>query len=92
MERTTHKELFGIVKRSRDRGSDGSQRDSRGQARDGRHGEDEADRGFWTRIGTAFENRDGSFNLCFDYCPTDAQTTIQMRDPRPLDSEQGDRR
>ena len=40
---------------------------------------------FWTRIGTAFENRDGSWNLLFDYFPTDSNVTIQMREPRPPD-------
>jgi hypothetical protein len=35
---------------------------------------------FWTRIGTAFENRDGSFNLRFDYFPTNPATTVQLRD------------
>mgnify|MGYP003407016171 CR=1 FL=1 len=43
-------------------------------------GEGEAKRSFWTRIGTAFECRDGSYNLCFDYLPTDPHTTIQLRD------------
>jgi hypothetical protein len=33
-----------------------------------------------TTIGVAFENDDGSFNLRFDYLPTDmATTTIQIR-------------
>lgn len=35
---------------------------------------------FWTRIGVAFENRDGSWNLRFDYFPTDPKTTVQLRD------------
>lgn len=35
---------------------------------------------FWTRIGVAFENRDGSWNLRFDYFPTNAGTTVQLRD------------
>jgi hypothetical protein len=35
---------------------------------------------WWTKIGVAFENRDGSFNLRFDYVPTDRETTIQLRD------------
>lgn len=35
---------------------------------------------YWNRIGAAFENRDGSWNLRFDYLPTGAsETTIQMR-------------
>ncbi len=35
---------------------------------------------YWTRIGVAYENKDGSFNLRFDYLPTDPLTTIQLRD------------
>ena len=38
---------------------------------------------FRTRIGTAFENKDGSWNLLFDYLPTSAETGIQLRSPRP---------
>ena len=47
------------------------------------------DRSYWTRIGVAFENpRDrGSWNLLFDYIPTNGGTTIQLRDPRPSDAE-----
>jgi len=37
-------------------------------------------RSCWTRIGTAFENCDGSLSLCFDFQPTDQTTTIQLRD------------
>lgn len=44
-------------------------------------GEGEAKKSYWTRIGVAFENRDGSFNLRFDYFPAHlANTTIQLRD------------
>jgi hypothetical protein len=41
-------------------------------------------RSYWTRIGTAFLNRDGcSFTLRFSYFPADlANTTIQLREPR----------
>ena len=40
-------------------------------------------KGYWTRIGTAFKNRDGSLNLRFDYLPTDlGATTIQVRERR----------
>jgi hypothetical protein len=36
---------------------------------------------FWTKIGVAFENKDGSSNLVFDLFPTSlATTTIQIRD------------
>jgi len=41
----------------------------------------------WTRIGTAFQNRDGSWNLRFNFLPTDPRTTIQMRDPKPEAAE-----
>jgi len=44
-------------------------------------GEGEAKKTFWTRIGVAFENRDGSWNLLFDFIPARvAETTIQLRD------------
>lgn len=44
------------------------------------------EKGFWTRIGTAFENQDGSWNLRFDYMPTDRSATIQMRPVRSVDN------
>ena len=48
------------------------------------------DRNYWTRIGVAFENqRDGSWNLLFDYVPVSGTTTIQLRDPRPAPAEDG---
>jgi hypothetical protein len=43
---------------------------------------DGMEKGFWTRVGTAFANRDGSWNLKFDYLPTDPGVTLQMRPPR----------
>jgi hypothetical protein len=43
------------------------------------------EKGFWTRIGTAFRNQDGSWNLRFDYLPTDPSVTVQMRPPRAND-------
>ena len=44
-------------------------------------GEGEAKKTFWTRIGVAFENRDGSWNLLFDYLPAKVDgTTVQLRD------------
>ena len=46
-------------------------------------GEGNNKKGYWTRIGVAFENKDGSYNLRFDYVPTDPQTTIQIRDFDP---------
>ena len=36
------------------------------------------------RIGVAFQNRDGSWNLRFDYLPARmAETTIQLREIEP---------
>jgi hypothetical protein len=44
-------------------------------------GEGDEKKTFWTRIGVAFENRDGSYNLRFDFVPTRMETTtIQLRD------------
>jgi hypothetical protein len=44
-------------------------------------GEGNEQKSFWTTIGVAFENRDGSYNLRFDYLPADMMnTTIQLRD------------
>ena len=37
---------------------------------------------FWTRIGVAFENRDGSWNLKFDYLPSRPDVKVQLRDPK----------
>ena len=42
----------------------------------------------WTRIGTAFENKDGSWNLRMNFVPVDPTTTIQMRDPKPAEEEE----
>ena len=47
-------------------------------------GEGETKKSYWTRIGVAFENRDGSFNLRFDYFPSRLEhTTIQLRNFDP---------
>jgi hypothetical protein len=40
------------------------------------------DKGYWTRIGAAFENRDGSLNVKLDFLPTSTETTLQIREPR----------
>ena len=42
-------------------------------------------KGIWARIGTAFQNKDGSWNLKFDLLPVQPNTTIQMREPRDRD-------
>ena len=51
-------------------------------------GEGEEKKTFWTRIGVAFENRDGSYNLRFDFIPARTEgTTIQLRDFDAKDKE-----
>lgn len=43
---------------------------------------------WWTRIGVAFQNRDGSFTLKFDYVPARiAETTIQLREMAPKEAQ-----
>jgi hypothetical protein len=43
---------------------------------------------WWTKIGVAFPNKDGSWNLRFDYLPARlADTTIQLRDIEPKDAQ-----
>ena len=42
---------------------------------------------WWTKIGVAFTNRDGSMNLRFDYLPAHlGDTTIQLRE---MDAKEG---
>ena len=41
----------------------------------------------WTTIGTAFQNKDGSFNLRFEYMPV-AGSTVQIRPFRTKDVRQ----
>jgi hypothetical protein len=44
---------------------------------------------WWTRIGVAFENSDGSLALKFDYLPANmADTTIQVRKIQPKEATQ----
>ena len=45
-----------------------------------------AEPSYWTRIGSAYRNRDGSLNLRFNDLPADlANTMIQVREPRAKD-------
>jgi hypothetical protein len=47
----------------------------------------EETKSYWTRIGVAFANRDGSWSLKFDYLPARmGETTIQMREPSEKDA------
>ncbi|MGH7437428.1 MAG: hypothetical protein ACRENE_17255 [Polyangiaceae bacterium] len=50
-------------------------------------GDDKTDKkAWWTKIGVAFQNRDGSWNLRFDYLPARlGETTIQLREFAPKD-------
>jgi hypothetical protein len=51
-------------------------------------GEGEERKSYWTRIGVAFENRDGSYSLRFDYLPARMEaTTVQLRDIDAKDKE-----
>jgi len=48
------------------------------------------EKNYWTRIGVAYENSDGSWNLRFNYFPTDlAKTNIQLRDFQARDDGRG---
>lgn len=42
---------------------------------------------YWTVIGRAKENKDGSINLYFDYLPFDSKTTIQIREKKEKQNE-----
>ena len=37
------------------------------------------EKAFWSRIGVAFKNRDGSINLKLDFFPRDPATGLQVR-------------
>ena len=37
------------------------------------------EKAFWSRIGVAFKNRDGSINLLLDFFPRDPGTGLQVR-------------
>jgi len=44
-------------------------------------GEGDDKKTYWTKIGVAFQNKDGSYNLRFEYLPADlANTIIQLRE------------
>jgi hypothetical protein len=50
-------------------------------------GEGTEKKNFWTKIGVAFQNKDGSYNLRFDYLPAQmSAATIQLRE---LDAKEG---
>jgi hypothetical protein len=47
---------------------------------------DGAEKGFWTRIGAAFECKDGSLNVRLDFLPASSEITLNIRDPKPEDA------
>lgn len=40
-------------------------------------------KGFWTRIGVAFKNRDGSFNIKLNALPVNGEIHIREQEPQP---------
>ena len=46
-------------------------------------GEGDNKKSYWMRLGVAFQNKDGSWNLKFDTFPVDPKTTVQLRDFDP---------
>ena len=47
---------------------------------------------WWSKIGIAFQNKDGSWNLRFDYLPARmSDTTIQLREMDAKDTAHGDK-
>lgn len=50
-------------------------------------GEGRDAKSFWVRIGSAFVNRDGSWNVKLDALPVNG--TMQIRDPEPKDETAG---
>jgi len=52
-------------------------------------GEGDKEKTFWTRIGVAFENNDGSYNIKVEFLPADlVNTTIQLRDFKERDDKE----
>jgi len=45
------------------------------------------EKSLWIRVGSAFENRDGSTTLLLDALPVNGK--LQIRDRRPKDGESG---
>lgn len=43
-------------------------------------GEGDKSKKYWNRVGTAWENKDGSVNLEFDEFPCDGGKNLQIRD------------
>jgi len=44
---------------------------------------DQGTKSFWTKVGAAFENRDGSVTVRLDALPMDGTLQIRDEDPRP---------
>lgn len=48
----------------------------------------DGEKAYWTRIGSAFTNRDGSINLLLDALPL-GTNKLQVREPRPPSEARG---
>ena len=49
---------------------------------------EELDRAIWRKIGTAFENRDGSLNIFLDALPVNGKLQVRDRKKRDFESAQ----
>ncbi len=43
---------------------------------------------YWTRIGVAFVNRDGSLSVQLEFIPSDPDISIHIREPRAREEHQ----
>jgi hypothetical protein len=53
------------------------------------------DKSYWTKIGAAFRNRDGSINVVLSALPVgaaDGQARVQLRTPEPKEDDRNDDR
>ena len=50
------------------------------------------DKTFWTRVGAAFTNKDGSINIELDALPTSGRLQVRDRDEPKDQEERSDRR
>jgi len=46
------------------------------------------DKGIWTRIGTAFDNRDGSLNIFLDALPVNGKLQVRERKAKEASTEE----
>ncbi len=50
---------------------------------------DGGEKTYWTRIGIAYENKDGSLNCYLDYVPTSKEIVLNIRDPKEKENKGG---